>query len=362
MGSLIIRLQTTVYRFAPLMQQKKNLFIVAALFWILLISIPMLVDVFGQGPPCADPPCVPPGRQPKVDIEAERHGNVILVTWNNPLSTPNGIPFRYTILKEVNLDSNEFQIFDTLRNIQEKTVNRDGEETYFHLDEDITGGNNYTYRIQAGAGQGQGNGRFSDVSQTIFIDPQVQFVRSESNGHLIVGRTLTPIIQVISWFDLFPIQEASAEDNVNSIFTTSLNPQTESFRLALEPVPRPDSQGNCDQVLEFGYSRNIKQGQDFEIVASIFETEIQTDDDTGTEVSVKVKILRHQKTFQDFSDTTKLKQKWLTIPPEEQKIVNFTSIEVQYDITGEFEGDPFEHRSLAFHETLFLVPLGNNAC
>jgi len=68
MDKLIIRLQTTVYRFAPLMQQKKNLFIVAALFWILLISIPMLVDVFGQGPP----------GPPKVDIFAQRVGNSIL--------------------------------------------------------------------------------------------------------------------------------------------------------------------------------------------------------------------------------------------------------------------------------------------
>ena len=55
MDKLIVRLQTTLYRFAPLMQQKKNLFMVAALFWILLITIPMLVDVFGQGPPQGPP-------------------------------------------------------------------------------------------------------------------------------------------------------------------------------------------------------------------------------------------------------------------------------------------------------------------
>lgn len=355
MDKLIIRLQTTVYRFAPLMQQKKNLFIVAALFWILLISIPMLVDVFGQGPPPGQGP-------PKVDIFAQRVGNSILVTWENPSDTADDIVFRYTVSREVNKDDTFLPIFDSLRDIEDKIIDeKNGQEMFFFLDTDITPGNFYAYQISAGRTQGNPNPRLSDDTRPIFFDPQVQFVRSESNGHLIVGRTLAPITPVISWFDLFPIQEASAEDNVNSIFTTSLNPQAESFRLALEPVQQPNANGNCDQILEFGYSRNIKEGQDFQIVASIFETEIQTDDDTGTEVSVEVKILRYQKTFDDFSDTTKLKQKWLTIPPEEQTIVDYTAIEVQYDITGDL-ADPFEHRNLTFFETLFIVPLGNNAC
>jgi len=352
MDKLIIRLQTTVYRFAPLMQQKKNLFIVAALFWILLISIPMLVDVFGQGPP----------GPPKVDIFAQRVGNSILVTWENPSDTQDRIVFRYTVSREVNKDDTFLPIFDSLRNIEEKIIDeKNGQEMFFFLDTDITPGNFYAYQISAGRTQGNPNPRLSDDTRPIFIDPQVQFVRSESNGHLIVGRTLTPITPVISWFDLFPIQEASAEDDVNSIFTTSLNPQSESFRLALEPLQKPNEQGNCDQVLEFEYKRNVKDGQDFEIVASIFQTEIHTDDDTGSEVSVEVKVLKHQKTFDDFSETTKLKQKWLVIAPENQKIIDFTQLEVQFDITGDL-ADPFEHRSLTFFETLFLVPLGNNAC
>jgi len=355
MGKLIIRLQTTVYRFAPLMQQKKNLFIVAALFWILLISIPMLVDVFGQGPP--------PGKgPPKVDIFAERIGNAILVTWENPDDTTDDIKFKYTVSRDVNRAESFTTIFNSVRDIEEKIIDeKNGQEMFFFLDEDIIPGNDYTYQISSGNPKGNPNPKKSDDTRPIFIDPQVQFVRSESNGHLIVGRTLAPITPVISWFDLFPIQEASAEDNVNAIFTTSLNPQSESFRLALEPVQKPNSTGNCDQVLEFEYKKNVKNGQDFEIVASIFQTEIHTDDDTGSEVSVEVKVLKHQKTFDDFSETTKLKQKWLVIAPEDQKIINFTQLEVQYDITGDL-ADPFEHRSLTFFETLFIVPLGNNAC
>lgn len=302
------------------------------------------------------------GGPPKVDIFAERMGNAILVTWENPDDTANDIVFRYTVSRDVNRTETFTPIFDSLRNIEEKVIDENnGQEMFFYLDEDIIPGNDYTYKISVGRVTGNPNPTLSDDTRPLFIDPQVKLIQSQANGHLITGRTLTPITP-ISWFDWNPFQLVNAEDNVISIFVTGTNPQAESYRLALEPSPKPNATGNCDQVLEFEYSRNQDKGQDFEVVASIFQTEIHTDDDTGVEISQEVKVVKHQEIFHDFSDTAHLKQKWLVVTPESQKIINFTSLEVQFDITGEFELNPFEHRNLSFYEVLFLVPLGNNAC
>jgi len=303
-----------------------------------------------------------PKGPPKVDIFAERMGNAILVTWENPDDTADDIKFKYTVSRDVNRTESFTVIFDSQRNIEEKTINeKNGQEMFFYLDEDIIPGNDYTYQIGSGNPKGNPNPKKSDDTRPIFIDPQVKLTRSQSNGHLITERTLTPITP-ISWFDWFNPQLASAEDNINSIFVTSTNPQAESYRLALEPIPKPNGTSNCDQVLEFEYSRNADKGQDFEVVTSIFQTEIHTDDDTGVEISQEVKALIHQETFIRFSDTAHLKQKWLVINPNDQKITNFTGLEVQFDITGEFEPNPLEQRNLSFWEVLFIVPVGGHGC
>jgi len=328
-----------------------KLILLVPLFALLLIGT---TYAFSQGGP--------PGGPPKVDIFAERMGNAILVTWENPDDTANDIKFRYTVSRDVNRDENFVEIFNSQRNIEEKIIDENnGQEMFFYLDEDIIPGNDYTYQIGAGRPTGNPNPQLSDDTRPLFIDPQVEILTSQSNGHLITGRTLTPITP-ISWFDWFEPQLASAEDNINSIFVTSTNPQAESYRLALEPTPKPNSTNNCDQVLEFEYSTNADKGQDFEVVASIFQTEIHTDDDTGVEISQVVKVLKHQETFIRFSDTSHLKQKWLVVTPNAQKITNFTGLEVQFDITGEFELNPLEHRNLSFWEVLFIVPVGGHGC
>ena len=204
---------------------------------------------------------------------------------------------------------------------------------FFYLDKDVRPGNNYTYSITSfDRTERIVKSIKSDNSITISIKPHVEQTESISHGKLISGPSLTPIKRTSFLFNLF--QFVNAETSPPSIFTTSLNPQNESYRLALEPIHVDRIKGNCNQVLEFGYSKNIAKGQDFEIVASIFEVQTQTDDITGEEISVDVHVLKHQKVFTDFSDSNKLKQKWFTIQPHEQSIYNFTGMEIQFDITG----------------------------
>ncbi len=308
---------------------------------------------FSQGPP--------PGGPPKVDIFAkEITNNAILVTWENPSDTQDEIVFQYTVSREVNKTDTFIPIFNSLRNIEEKVIDEEnGQEMFFFLDEDVVPNTFYAYSISAGLTSGNPNPVLSDDTKPIFIYPPSEFTQVQSKGHLIVGRTLTPITPIIFWFDWFnPFQLVHAEQLTNPIFTTSLNPQTESFRLALEPVPKPDITGECTQSLEFEYTKNDVKGQDFEMVVSIFETEIQTDDDTGVEVSQEVKLLRHQKVFENFTDSTKLRQKWQVIDQDKQLIHDFSQLEVQFDIKGN-PGDP---RSVSMWEVLFLVPAGNKAC
>lgn len=302
------------------------------------------------------------GSPPKVDIFArEVTNNAILVTWENPNDGQDCIKFAYTVFKDVNDSGNFVPIFSSIREVEEKIV-ENGRQVFFFLDEDIQPNNFYTYSVSAGNSQGNPNPNLSDDTKKIFIDDFVEFTHVESRGYLIIGRTITPIspiIQIISWFDwLNPFQLVQAEQFTNPIFTTTLNPQIESYRLALEPVPNPIVTGECTQSLEFEYTKNDVKGQDFEMVVSIFETEFQTDDDTGVEVTQEVKLLRHQKVFQNFTDSTKLRQKWHVIDQDKQLIHDFSQLEVQFDITGK-SGDP---RSVSMWEVLFLVPVGNKAC
>ncbi len=333
---------------------KRKLFL-----WLLF---PILLSViFGgsvialaQGPP-------PSGGPPKVDIFArEVTNNAILITWENPDDTASDVVFRYVVSKDVNKTENFVSIFQSERDIEESIIDeRNGQEMFFFLDEDIVPNTFYTYSVSASSVQGNPNPTLSDDTRPIFIYPPSEFSEVQSKGHLIVGRTLTPITPIISWFDWFnPFQLVQAEQFTNAIFTTTLNPQAESYRLAVEPIPKPDVHGECTQSLEFEYTKNDVKGQDFEVVVSIFETEIQTDDDTGVEVSQEVKLLRHQKVFQNFTDSTKLRQKWQVIDQDKQLIHDFSQLEIQFDITGK-AGDP---RSISMWEVLFLVPVGNKSC
>ncbi len=324
---------------------------------ILLIPVIAILFIgstlaFSQGGP-------PGGGSPKVDIFAkELTNNAILVTWENPSDTADDIVFRYTVSREVNKTDTFVPIFDFLRNIDEKIIDEtNGQEMFFYLDEDILPNTHYAYQISAGRTSGNPNPTLSDDTKPIFIHQPSEFTEIQSKGHLITGRTLAPITQII-WFDWFPFQLVQAEQLTNPIFTTSLNPSTESYRLALEPIPKSNVISDCTETLEFEYTKNDVKGQDFEVVVSIFEMEIQTDDDTGVEVSQEVPLLRHQKSFQNFTDSTKLRQKWQVIEPEDQQIHDYDNLEVQFDITGK-QGDP---RSISMWEVLFLVPNGVKAC
>jgi hypothetical protein len=328
---------------------------VAVTFTLLLILDPL--DAFGQGPP-------PSGGPPKVDIFARQMGDSILVTWENPDDTANDVVFRYVISRDVNRSEIFTQIFASERDIEEQIIDeRNGQEMFFLLDENVIGGNEYTYQVSASAVQGNPNPTLSDDTRPIFVRPQIEFLHSQSDGHLIVGRTLTPITLILSFIDwLNPFQLVNAEDDTVKIFTTLVNPQQESFRLALEPISNPNGTQICDQLLEFEYSKDFEDGQDFQIVATILETQTFRDDHpNGTITEQDVQFVRHQKVFSDISTSTKLKQKWLQIPPEDQKIKDFSRLEVQFDITG-LTASPLDFRSLTMHQTVFFVPVGNNVC
>jgi len=327
---------------------------IASLVLFTLAGYWILEDVFAQGPPPSSGP-------PKVDIFAvKQSSNSILVTWENPDDTADGIVFRYTVSRDVNRTENFVEVFSSLRDIEQKIIDEDnGQEMFFYLDTDIKPAHTYEYRISAGNIQGNPNPTLSDDTKQIYIQPFSESTNVRSHGHLIQGVTLTPIQPIVSWYDwLNPFQYVSAEFFTNSIFDTPLNPQTESYRLALEPIIKPQMVGDCSQVLEFEYTKDDVKGQDFQIVTSLFEIETQTDDDTGVEVSEEVPLLRHQKTFYNFSDSIKLRQKWMVISPEDQQIYDFSKLEVQFDITAN-SGDP---RSLSIWDVNFLIPSGLKAC
>ena len=211
-----------------------------------------------------------------------------------------------------------------------------------------------------GTAQVQGNPtpNLSDDTKQIFIHPRERVSQIESHGHLIVGRNINPITEIVSWFNWFDIQQASADTFVNDIFTTTLNPFNESYRMMLEPMPPAENKTmNCDEVLEFEYSKNDLKGQDMKVVVSIFEKQIVRDD---TPVSYSENyILRHQETFDDFTDSIKVKNKWMAIHQENQAILNYSALEVQLDITADTTPHPNEYRSISVWDILFIVPEGN---
>ncbi|NIN03671.1 MAG: hypothetical protein GTO44_09955 [Hydrotalea flava] len=296
---------------------------------------------------------------PKADIFARQVGDTaILVTWENPSDTAENIVYRYTVSRDVNKTETFTPIFDSLRNLEEKIIDTNGQEMFFYLDEDIQPNTIYEYRIGTAQVQGNPTPTLSDDTKQIYIHPRETNNEIISHGHLIVGRTVTPITEIISWFDWFDMQEVSADTFVNDIFTTTLNPQNEPYRMLLEPIPSPENQTkSCDQVLNFQYSKNLEDGQDFKIVASIFEKQIVRDDSPQS-YSIN-QILKHQKTFNDFTDSIKVKNKWFAIHPEDQAILNFSALEVQLDITGDATPDPNEFRTLTVWGVYFIVPEGN---
>lgn len=326
---------------------------VISLILFTLAGLFMLEDALAQGQ----------GGPPKVDIFAKQSGNSILVTWENPDDTADDIKFKYTVSRDVNRTENFVPIFNSQRDIEQKIIDEEnGQEMFFYLDNDIKGGSDYTYQIGTGRPQGNPNPNHSDDTRPIFIQTKSIRISATSEGHLIVsGDPLPPITPVVSWIDWFPFQLAQADSFTNPIFTTSVNPQIESFRLALEPLPNPNDNDICDEILEVIYTKNQEKGQDFNILTTIFEITTVTDDDTGVEVSTEVEVLQYQKLWTNFTDSIKFKQKWLVVHPENQTIGNYTNLEIQFDITGK-PINPLEHRSISFWKTYYTIPLGNNAC
>jgi len=324
----------------------ERLTFVIPLLVLLTVSIPL---AYSQGA----------GGAPKVDIFAKQvSDNAILVTWENPDDTAANIPYRYTVSKDVDRSENFVAVFDSLRDLEETVVNERGQEMFFYLDEDIKAGHDYTYAVGTANVQGNPTPMFSDDTKPIFINPRIHFNYVESQGHLIEGRTVTPITPILFWFDWFvPFQLVQADTFTNSIFTTSLNPQNESYRLALEPIPSPSLNESCEQILEIEYSRSDYEGQDFTLVATILEEEIARDDNPQNYTLSET--IRNQKSFLEFADSDKVRHKWFTIPPEVQSIRNFSALEVQYDITGDFVINPLDYRSISIWDTRFIVPDGN---
>lgn len=297
---------------------------------------------------------------PKVDIFARQVGyTAILVTWENPDDTKDNIKFKYTVSRDVNTTEVFTPIFNSIRNIEEKVIDTNGQEMFFYLDEDVKLGSNYTYQISTGKPTGNPNPKKSDDTRPITINPKVFPSNTISKGHLIVGKTLTPITQIAWWESFIPL--VNAETFVQDIFTTTQNPQQELYRLALEPVPNPNGTNNCDQKLHFQYSKDVDEGQSFDVVTTIIEKELIGDDTNGTEVFVEIETIRHQKIMKidKFAVSNTVKQKWLVVNPEDQTIRNFTNLEVQFDITGENVTQP-DYRSLTFWNVYLLVPSNHN--
>ncbi len=300
------------------------------------------------------------GGSPKVDIFSKQVSDTsILVTWENPSDTEEDIPFRYTVYRDVNRSENFVEVFNSIRDIEEKIINNNGQEMFFYLDQDIRPGNDYTYQVLTGRPKGNPNPQLSDDTRPIFIHPREKVNEITSHGKLITGRTLTQITPVISWFNWFNVQDAQADTFVNDVFTTSLNPQVESYRMILEPIPSPLNQTlRCNEIFDFQYSKNLAKGQDFVIITSILEKEITKDDNPPS--YQESYVLRAQHTFDDFTDSDKIKNKQFAIHPINQTILNYSALEVQFDIAGDFTADINEYRSITIWDMFFIVPEGNN--
>lgn len=336
---IVYSLQTTVYRFAPLMKQKKNLFILAAIFWVLIVTIPFLIDVYGQGPP-------PSGGPPQVDIFAETSGsNAILVTWENPDDVAEDIVFRYTVSRSLNDDGNFVELFSSLRDLEERVVLPNGNEVFFFLDENVSPGNCYVYQVSAGAIQGNPNPVLSDDTRCIKVRQQ-SAITLVSGGNLIVSTTApTPQPPLFLGFIKFFLPDIFAQAQ-NPILTTSLNPQAEPWLLALTPIPSPTySSDSCFQILEILHQSNQDMGQRIGITITIIEGGVP----------------KQQGTIGTSDSTKRLFARDLFIPFPDQTINNFTDLQIQLDFNAESASAP-DHRSMSIWEVNFYVPEDNGAC
>jgi len=298
-------------------------------------------------------------KPPKVDIFARQIGDKsILVTWENPDDVATNIVYRYTVGKEVNKTGTFTPIFDSLRNIEQKILDINGREMFFYLDNDIKAGSYYAYSVSAGNIKGNPNPTKSDDTRPIYINPRISKPYIEGKGFLITGKPIVPINPIMSFFSwLNPFDNVQAIPYSNSIFTTPLNPTAKSYRLKIEPIPSFDLNTNCEQVLEFGYSRSADDGQDFDVMVSIIEIYYLYDDEDTPQYRIEERVL-NQKLFSSFSDNNNIRHKTFSIPKNEQKIGNFSNIEVQYDITGKFVLNPLDYRSFTLWDNTLMVPNG----
>ena len=315
---------------------------------------------------CPDDPRGPT----EVFVFAERKGNAILVTWKTPIDTVEEIKYMYEVLKSTNGSPFETIVFSE-RDIDEKVKTETKEESFFHLDTKVKGGNSYSYQV-ATKNPNDGTQIISEPSNVITLSDNTRQSITIAKAHLIEGRNLTAIpvpekdskITKTSWTSFFNIFKlANAETFVDDIFTTSQNPQEELYRLALEPIPSPNGTNNCDQKLHFRYEKDADNGQQFNVITSIFEIETVRDDigPNGTEVETEVETLRHQKniTIHEFAPGNTVKQKWFVINPANQTIINFTNLEIQFDITAENKTQEF-HREVTFWDVFLQVPTNHN--
>jgi len=61
------------------------------------------------------------------------------------------------VSRDVNTTEVFTTIFNSIRNIEEKVIDTNGQEMFFYLDEDVKPGSNYTYQISTGKPTGNPN-------------------------------------------------------------------------------------------------------------------------------------------------------------------------------------------------------------
>lgn len=299
---------------------------------------------------------------PTVSVFAKLVTNkAIGVYWENPNTTPEKVLYSYTVLKNVN-ESGRFLAIHTIdRPLDEKIINEKRLESYYFLDTNVSPNNKYSYFIET-RNTLTGEITRSKPTEIIGIEPHVEPIQINTKARLVQKIVEpTPIVKIFNWFnEWFKVPTVSATNPTSPIFTTAPNPQNESYRLRLEPMPAPIDNISCNQVLDIIYSKDQEKGQTFDVDVSIIEkTTIKDDNVLGEIIITPVEYIQYQQTLTDLVDTNDLKQKWLVIQPQHQKIIDFNEIEIQFDITGEPTANPLDYRSFSVWEVTFTIPAGS---
>ena len=265
--------------------------------------------------------------------------NSILIKWVISITEKeNYVPYRWILEKSNDLKTWEI-IADDNRSTDEKKILETGEEIHYYIDEKLQGGLVYYYRLTYAEPDGK-NQQVSSVTEPIEIPIKIR------QGYLL--KSIGTLIETKAIISPQPVllQEAKAQVG-EPIIITSLNPQGESYLIALSPIPSPTySNDGCHQVIEIIHNQDQDLGQIIRVTSTVIEDQTP----------------QHQEIIKLVDNNKREFARFMFIDFSDQVIQNYTNLKVQLDFQADFELNPLNWRSINVYEINFYVPEDNGAC